>query len=108
MAGIFSFMKTMDPSSVVREGEFAAAAASAGVAAQAKNIYSKLTKGKRLTPDQAEAFKRIATYFIESKADSYDRIYEDMDRVYDQYNIPQVMRRTKATEQLTDFLNSQM
>lgn len=107
MAGVFSFMKTLDPTSVVRETEFESAANSAGLLARAKNIYSKLTNGKILTPEQAEDFKRIAKEFIKSRASSYDRLYWDLDNAYAQFGIDKSLLPSKASNQLLNFINKQ-
>lgn len=41
-AAVYQFMKGLDPSSVVRETEFAMAASTAGLADKAKNYFTKL------------------------------------------------------------------
>lgn len=104
MAWIFSFMKTLDPTSVVREAEFESAANSAGVASRWKNIYNKLSEGKLLTEQQAEDFKRIAQQFIETKAQSYDRKYDDMVRNLWNFWVDEKLLPTRATDQLRSFL----
>lgn len=52
IAMIFSYMKMLDPTSVVREGEFATAQNAAGVDDQVKNLYNKALSGERLNPQQ--------------------------------------------------------
>jgi hypothetical protein len=44
MSAVFQFMKTLDPTSVVRESEYMAAAESAGKISKRTNMYDKLTK----------------------------------------------------------------
>jgi len=58
---IFNFMKILDPTSVVREGEFATAA-SAGPLIDAKTLglYNRIVKGTRLLPIQRRDFKATA------------------------------------------------
>jgi hypothetical protein len=81
MAGIFAFMKTLDPSSTVREGEFQLAASSAGVARKAWNtIYNKLWNGEILDDGQRKDFARIAKKYVENRSETYKRKYEDMKR----------------------------
>lgn len=104
MAWIFGFMKTLDPSSVVREGEFDSAARSAGVVNKRKNIFTRMNTWKLLTPEQAEDFKKIARVFIERKASSYDRKYDDMINVYEKFWIPTNLAPARATDQLRQFL----
>jgi hypothetical protein len=48
LALIFSFMKLIDPGSVVRESEFATAETAAGVPERLRNLYNKLETGRRL------------------------------------------------------------
>jgi hypothetical protein len=46
----FAFFKTIDPSSTVREGEFAAAASSMGLGAQAVATFERLDSGQKFSP----------------------------------------------------------
>lgn len=106
MAWVFTFMKTLDPTSVVREQEFENAAKSAWVAERRGNVYDNLTEGKILTSSQAEDFKKIAKVFIEQKAQSYDRLYANMLNSYDNFWIPQDLAPLKASDQLREYLVS--
>ena len=67
---VFKFMKALDPTSVVREGEFATAENSAGVPEALRNTYNKLMEGGRLGPKQIDQFvftaKSLANSAIES------------------------------------------
>lgn len=65
---IFNFMKILDPTSVVREGEFATAA-SAGPLVDAKTIglYNRIIKGDRLLPIQRKDFKATAKEVFSSQ-----------------------------------------
>jgi len=56
VALVFGFMKTIDPGSVVREGEFATAENTAGVPTRVRAAYNKLLSGDRLDPVQREYF----------------------------------------------------
>ena len=104
MAGVFSFMKTLDPTSVVREAEYEAAASSAGLGAKATNILDRLTKGKVLTEQQAEDFKKIAFFYIEGMAEDYDRTYDDMVGAFGRFGIPEDFAPTRASKVLYDFV----
>ncbi|MDQ2999877.1 MAG: hypothetical protein M3Y08_01250 [Fibrobacterota bacterium] len=53
---IFNYMKMLDPSSTVREGEFATAAASGSYGDRIQAAASKLVNGERLSPDQRADF----------------------------------------------------
>ena len=61
IALVFGFMKTIDPTSVVREGEFATAEQTAGVPARIRTTYNKLVNGQRLSPQQRKYFLDAAT-----------------------------------------------
>lgn len=56
VALIFSFMRLLDPSSVVREGEFAVAEETAGIPSRIRNLYNKAVEGVRLNPTQRKDF----------------------------------------------------
>jgi hypothetical protein len=56
MALIFGYMKVLDPSSVVREGEFATVQNSASVPEQIRGLYNRILRGERLTPEQRQDF----------------------------------------------------
>lgn len=56
IALIFAFMKTLDPGSTVREGEFATAQNAGGVPERIWNLYNKSLNGKFLTDDQRKDF----------------------------------------------------
>jgi hypothetical protein len=53
---IFSYMKTLDPGSVVRESEYATASNAAGVPERVRNQYNKVLDGTFLTPEQVDGF----------------------------------------------------
>ncbi len=61
LALIFGFMKTVDPGSTVREGEFANAENSQGVESKIRTLYNKIREGQRLTPESRNNF------FLEGK-----------------------------------------
>lgn len=52
IAFVYSYMKMLDPTSVVREGEFATAEKSGGVPDRIRNLYNKTLNGEFLTPEQ--------------------------------------------------------
>lgn len=54
---IFSYMKMLDPASVVREAEFANAQNAAGVPERIRNMYNKALTGERLGENQRTEFK---------------------------------------------------
>lgn len=54
---IFSYMKILDPTSTVRETEFANAENAAGVDDRIRNMYNKVKLGTRLSDDQVGDYK---------------------------------------------------
>ena len=84
IAMVFKFMKALDPTSVVREGEFATAENSAGVPESVRNVYNKVMEGGRLGDKQASQFvdtaKQLANSAIESstgEVQSFVDTFED-------------------------------
>lgn len=64
---IFSYMKILDPTSVVREGEQASARNAAGVPDQIRNIYNRVVSGQQLNPEQrADFVNRAGSLFAEN------------------------------------------
>ena len=64
VALVTSFMKMLDPGSVVRESEFATARDTAGLLGQLKSIASKVQSGQFLTPEQRSAFAGLAEKYM--------------------------------------------
>lgn len=60
MALIFSFMKSLDPNSTVREGEYANAENTRGVPDTIRNWYNKAKDGTFLTPTQVQNFAQVS------------------------------------------------
>ena len=81
IAAVFTFMKTLDPSSVVREWEFQQAAESAWIVEGWKNIFNKASTWEQLTPKQREQFAEISKQFILNSARKID---EEYNRTVDQ------------------------
>ncbi|AAK94391.1 virion structural protein [Myxococcus phage Mx8] len=60
LALIFGYMKTLDPTSAVREGEFANAQNAGGIPDRVINAYNRAISGERLNPEQRAEFVRSA------------------------------------------------
>jgi len=67
---VFSYMKMLDPSSTVREGEYATAANAAGIPDQIKNAYNKAKDGQFLTPQQRQSFAAQAAQLYKGQMGS--------------------------------------
>jgi hypothetical protein len=73
IALVFSFMRSVDPTSTVREGEFATAQNSTGVPDRVRNYYNQLMQGTRLNPHQRREMAATA-----------GRMYTDRSRTYNE------------------------
>lgn len=71
MAMVFSFMKILDPGSVVRETEYASAARAAGVPERVVGIIEKIQSGQFLTPAQRQDFLGVAGTLATSRESGY-------------------------------------
>lgn len=101
VGAVFQFMKTLDPASTVREGEFALAAKSAGVWEQFKNIPANKLEGTILTEEQRKAFGKLALEYVKNKAKMYDVKYNDLTRILWNQKIPESYYPTK----MSNFVN---
>lgn len=88
MAMIFSFMRMLDPDSVVREGEYATAEETRGIAESVRTAYNRAIDGFRLGPEQREGFLAEARrIFITAQAQQDELMNVWIQRVTDM-NIP--------------------
>lgn len=76
LALIFSFMKMLDPNSVVRETEFANAQNAAGVPDIVRNVWNRLMSGERLAPEQRADFLSQAANLYGAVRQGYDQTAE--------------------------------
>jgi hypothetical protein len=82
VAGIFAFMKVLDPGSVVREGEYATAAnAGSNVPNMVLQFYNKAINGERLTNEQRSkmykaGLSQLAPY--KQHLDSFTQMYGEL------------------------------
>lgn len=65
---IFAYMKMLDPTSVVREGEFATAQNAGGVSQTVQNLYNSVLNGQKLTPDMRNQFLAAADKLYQQTA----------------------------------------
>jgi len=61
MTMVFSFMKMLDPNSVVRETEYQSAANATGIVDRMGNLYNQTLRGNILNPRQRQEFFQAAT-----------------------------------------------
>ena len=102
MSAIFTFMKTLDPSSVVRESEFESAAATAWVLNPMAILKSleKKANWEFLTSKQREDFKKIAIEFIKTKASNYQTKYDELKRMYTNAGISENWLPTNMADEI--------
>ena len=72
LALIFNYMKMLDPGSVVRESEFANAAASGSFGERVKAAYGKVERGERLSEVMRQDFVQQAAALYQSQLGSHE------------------------------------
>jgi hypothetical protein len=95
LAAIFAFMKSLDPGSTVREGEFANAQNAAGVDSRITNWYNQLKSGTRLSPAQRQQFLETSAGILKGHQADYDETVRAYEADADYYKIPKdrIVRR---------------
>lgn len=89
MALIFSFMRLLDPGSVVRESEYAAAARTRGLSEELEGTYNKLVAGEQLTNDQRQRFKQEAVKIFQSQQEVFNEYTRQYKEIAKRYGIPE-------------------
>jgi len=74
MSMIFAYMKMLDPSSVVREWEFASAQNTAWIPERILNYYNNARNWTRLSTSQRSDFINIAQQFLTSYVERYNQL----------------------------------
>jgi len=74
IALVFSFMKMLDPGSVVRESEFATAQNAAWVPDQVRNLYNKALQWTRLWSNQRAEFKNTAESLFKKEVSNFNKV----------------------------------
>ena len=70
---IFTFMKVLDPTSVVREGEQATAANAAGIPSRVRNAFNKALTGEKLSLEQRKDFVSTAIKLFQTNQRALDQ-----------------------------------
>jgi hypothetical protein len=76
VAGVFSFMKALDPNSAVLQGEQATVQNAASVPANVRNFYNRLITGRGLSPEQRADMRDTALNIYGSRVPSYNAFAE--------------------------------
>ena len=78
---IFSYMKLLDPGSVVRETEFANAQNAAGIPDVIQNVWNRARSGTRLNPAQRKDFLDSARAAMKNFEAGYSKQYKRFEEV---------------------------
>lgn len=87
IALVFSFMKMLDPGSVVREGEFALAGRAAGLPGRIVLAMQRVDNGAGLTPEQRREMLMTANRVYQPREAAYNRIAEEYQSYARDYGI---------------------
>lgn len=74
IAMIYSYMKMLDPTSVVREGEYATAANASGVPERVLSLYNKAITGQFLTPKMRTEFLSAGETLAKTKSQGFSKL----------------------------------
>jgi hypothetical protein len=85
---IFSFMKMLDPTSVVKEGEQATVENSRGIPETVSNLYNKALAGTRLTEPQREEIVNYGRSIWEGALQQHETAKQYFTNLANQYKIP--------------------
>ena len=87
MSLIFGFMKLLDPSSTVREGEYANAQNAAGVPDRIAAAYNKAINGQILADTQRKDFLNQAKKQYDSRLGEYNQLKKEFSRLAKDYSV---------------------
>lgn len=87
IALVTSFMKMLDPTSVVRETEFATARDSGGLFATLQSYVSRIEDGKFLTPKQRTDFKRLSNQYLKAAEDQVAPVRSSYEKLIGNYGL---------------------
>jgi hypothetical protein len=87
VALVFSFMKMLDPGSVVRESEFALAQNTGGLLTRLQNTLTKAERGEFMTPTQRKEMVALAKQFMDAAQAQADRVQADLMIPVENYNL---------------------
>lgn len=87
VALIFSFMKMLDPTSVVRETEYATAQNTGSIPERVWMMFNKAKTGEQLDPAVRAKFVQQAQRQMEQQWQSYDALRKQWEGIVGQYNL---------------------
>lgn len=89
IALVTSFMKMLDPGSVVRETEFATAQNAGGLRATLEGTLTKLQGGQFLSESQRKTFVSLAKKYMQAAEREDKRVRDDMGAIIKNYGLNQ-------------------
>jgi hypothetical protein len=117
MSIIFSYMKMLDPTSTVREGEYANAENTRGVPDSVAALYNKAKAGEKLTDTQRRSFVDSTRQIFDAQSKTYNHLKGEFSKVVMErgYSPSTLVERKqedeemylKATQQLPKEMQSQ-
>ena len=84
---LFSYMKMLDPKSVVRESEYATAQNAAGVPERIRQQWNKALEGETLTTSQRKDFSKSAKSIFREQAKTYKDTTKQFKDLADRYKV---------------------
>jgi hypothetical protein len=90
IALVTSFMKMLDPGSVVRETEFATAANAGGLLGRLSSIADRVESGKFLSAQQRADFERLAGEYLNAAKEQEVNVQAGYQRIVEGYGLDPV------------------
>lgn len=87
VAMIFGFMKTIDPGSTVREGEFATIQNARGVPEAVISVYNQVLSGERLSDRQREDYANKAYSAFQTYTSQYNNIKKQYTAILEKFKV---------------------
>jgi hypothetical protein len=87
MSLLYQYVKLLDPGSVVRESEFATAAASGSFGDQVQGAAQRIATGRRLTPELKAQFRNEAQNIFDQQQSSANQTAEEYRRLAEDYGL---------------------
>jgi hypothetical protein len=87
---IFNYMKTVDPGSTVREGEFATVEQAGGIIDRATiGLFNKALEGEKLTPEQRTDFLSVSENLWQQQVNAQQLVDDNYRGLVDRAGVPQ-------------------
>jgi hypothetical protein len=87
IALVISFMKMLDPGSVVRETEFATAANAGGLLNRLKSLATTVESGQFLGQEQRNEFRKLSRKFLDAARTQEQGVQQSYQAIVDNYGL---------------------